>query len=67
MFQVIDITELYRLEKRKPVHAIVAKFGDYNVTTGVTVADYYYTLQFLQAAKKSSRRLAAAPWDLEPT
>lgn len=66
MFQVIDITELYRLEKRKPVRAIVAKFGSYSVSTGVTVAEYYNTLEFLQTAKKSRRRRVTVPWEFEP-
>ena len=65
MFQIIEITELYKLERRKPVEAIVAEFGDYAVAPGVTVADYYKTLNFLRTAKKSKRPRPVLPMDLE--
>ena len=65
MFQVIEITKLYELEQRKPVEAIIAEYGDYAVAPGVTVADYYKTLSFLRAAKKSKRPRPVLPLDLE--
>jgi hypothetical protein len=65
MFQIINITKLYELERQKSVDQIIAEFGNYTVATGITVTDYYGTLAFYRKAKKVKKARAVLPIELE--
>jgi len=65
MFKIMDMTDLYKLEKKKQPAEIVSEFGDYRIATGVTVADYYRMRRLLREADESAESHSIIGRELE--
>ena len=52
MFQLLNMTDLYALERDKPVQEIVAIYGNCIIASGVSVADYYTMLDFFRKTER---------------